>query len=391
MTITQLDPTTWVFSERDVRFFLLAGEEDALLLDCGCETKNARELSREVLAGAGIAAQVRLALTHADRDHIASAGEFPSLSLHPGDWARLRASGYAGEICPLWDGEELDLGDRPLRVIHTPGHTPGSVALLDLSRRRLFAGDSVSERRIFLFGQGRDLEAYTASLDRLSSLSPAFDEIIPSHGERALPAQFLEVLREAARAAARGEATGRVEDFHGTRARVCDMGCATLLLPVDRRESPADLHIVRARTEAERAGAYFVRISAMAREFHIPLEDEFDAHDGADCHYILLLDEIYPVATCRWFARESEAGVAEIGRVVVLPEYRGRALGRTVVSAAEEEIRACGYREVFVSARREAVGFYKKLGYTPSPLPAHETRTFAVTGMGKTLAENAPH
>ena len=44
----------------------------------------------------------------------------------------------------LADGDVLDLGDRCLRVIHLPGHSPGSIALLDIgSDRSLFSGDVV--------------------------------------------------------------------------------------------------------------------------------------------------------------------------------------------------------------------------------------------------------
>ena len=44
----------------------------------------------------------------------------------------------------LNDGDLIDLGDRCLRVIHLPGHSPGSIALLDVgSDRCLFSGDVV--------------------------------------------------------------------------------------------------------------------------------------------------------------------------------------------------------------------------------------------------------
>ena len=93
------------------------------------------------------------------------------------------------------------------------------------------------------------------------------------------------------------------------------------------------MNIIRVTKESERAGAYYVRIQAMMRKHQIPLDAEIDAKDGADCNYVLALDDIYPVATCRWF--EVRDGVAEIGRVVVLPEYRGQHLGRSVVAEAE--------------------------------------------------------
>ena len=119
------------------------------------------------------------------------------------------------------------------------------------------------------------------------------------------------------------------------------------------------MDIIRVTKECERAGAYYVRIAAMMRKYQIPLDAEIDSHDGEKCHYILALDDIYPVATCRWFAE----GVAEIGRVVVLPEYRGKHLGQAVVAEAEKWMREAGFKKVEISSRVDVVGFYEKMGY----------------------------
>ena len=121
------------------------------------------------------------------------------------------------------------------------------------------------------------------------------------------------------------------------------------------------MKIIRVAKECERAGAYYVRIAAMMRKHQIPLDAEIDSHDGADCHYVLALDDIYPVATCRWF--EVCEGVAEIGRVVVLPEYRGQHLGQAVVAEAEKWMREAGVKEVCISSRVNVAGFYEKMGY----------------------------
>lgn len=46
------------------------------------------------------------------------------------------------------------------------------------------------------------------------------------------------------------------------------------------------MEIQRATTTAGRAGAYYVRIQAMARKHQIPLDVEFDEHDTPDTKYI---------------------------------------------------------------------------------------------------------
>ena len=121
------------------------------------------------------------------------------------------------------------------------------------------------------------------------------------------------------------------------------------------------LEIMRAEAEWQRAGAYSVRIQGMNRQHHISLRDEFDQHDADGTRYIVLLDEGYPVATCRFY--EIGPDTVTLGRVVVLPEYRGQGLGAKAVTEAEQWIRELGYRRISIDSRLEAVGFYEKLDY----------------------------
>ena len=143
------------------------------------------------------------------------------------------------------------------------------------------------------------------------------------------------------------------------------------------------MEIIRVAKECERAGAYYVRIAAMMRKHQIPLEAEIDSHDGENCHYILALDDIYPVATCRWFAVRE--GVAEIGRVVVLPEYRGQHLGQAVVAEAEKWMREAGFRKVEISSRVNVADFYKKMGYRFNESGKAHHDTFECVYMEKEL------
>ena len=95
------------------------------------------------------------------------------------------------------------------------------------------------------------------------------------------------------------------------------------------RKYKPDIKTLRATETWQRAGAYSVRIQGMNRQYHIPLREEFDDHDGDGTKYIVLLDDGYPVATCRFYPVDGES--VTLGRVVVLPEYRGRGLGALVV------------------------------------------------------------
>lgn len=121
------------------------------------------------------------------------------------------------------------------------------------------------------------------------------------------------------------------------------------------------LEVMRAQEEWQRAGAYSVRIQGMNRQNHISLRDEFDDRDGEGTKYIVLLEDGYPIATCRFY--EMGERTVTIGRVVVLPEYRGKHLGERVVREAEQWIRELGYEEIEIDSRVVAVGFYEKLGF----------------------------
>ena len=121
------------------------------------------------------------------------------------------------------------------------------------------------------------------------------------------------------------------------------------------------MEVLRAEAEWQRAGAYSVRIEGMNRQHHISLREEFDEHDCDGTKYIVLLDDGYPVATCRFY--ETDSDNVTLGRVVVLPEYRGRKLGLLVVTEAEKWARELGYKVVNIDSRLEAVAFYEKLGY----------------------------
>ena len=124
----------------------------------------------------------------------------------------------------------------------------------------------------------------------------------------------------------------------------------------------------------------------MNRQYHIALQDEFDEHDGNESKYIVLLDDEYPVATCRFY--ELDNSTVLVGRVVVLPEYRGKHLGARVINEAEKWIAELGYTEIFIDARLEATGFYAKLGYSKTDEKVFKSWKFDCTRMYKSLRGN---
>lgn len=145
----------------------------------------------------------------------------------------------------------------------------------------------------------------------------------------------------------------------------------------------SDCKVMRATEEWQRSGAYSVRIQGMNRQHHISLRDEFDEYDGDRSKYIVILDDEYPVATCRFY--ELDEKTVLLGRVVVLPEYRGKHLGSMVINEAEKWISELGYEKVRIDSRTVAVGFYEKLGYTKVDNEVIKSWSFDCIRMVKSL------
>jgi len=145
------------------------------------------------------------------------------------------------------------------------------------------------------------------------------------------------------------------------------------------------IEVLRAEEEWQRAGAYSVRIQGMNRQYHISLREEFDEHDCEGTKYIVLLDDGYPFATCRFYEIGEKSVV--LGRVVVLPEYRGKEYGRRVVSEAEQWAHELKYTEIVIDSRVEAVRFYEKLGYTHVDDTVTKSGNFDCIRMHKVFGE----
>ncbi len=143
------------------------------------------------------------------------------------------------------------------------------------------------------------------------------------------------------------------------------------------------MEILRATTTAGRAGAYYVRIQAMARKHQIPLDVEFDEHDTPETKYIVAVDNYLPVATCRLYAID-DAKVM-LGRIVVLPEYRHQGIGTQVVIEAETWAKELGFTTAIVESRDNKIPFYESMGYVADMKQKIEGETFTCFRMEKNL------
>ena len=142
------------------------------------------------------------------------------------------------------------------------------------------------------------------------------------------------------------------------------------------------MKIIRTDSMPYIAGAFYVRTQAMAVKHHITLEEEFDEHDGVGTKYVVIVDDVLPVATCRIYPIDAETVI--FGRIVVLPEYRHQGLGSMLVKEAESWARELGYKTAVIDSRENKTDFYSRLGYVKKG-EAEDEGTFVTIRMVKDL------
>jgi len=202
----------------------LRGRERDLLVDTGNGIASVRPVLDRFSRG-GSREVVTLA-THAHADHIGGFHEFDRRMLHP---AEARAAEHIGDQAPLvtadWPpalkeqlaesgfvpppvlvdavpypgfdpaafritpaapthhvqgGDVIDLGGRTLSVVDLPGHTHGSIGLIDLEECALLSGDAVYEGGLLDTLADSDAELYTRTMEWLQALD--VDVVYPGHG-----------------------------------------------------------------------------------------------------------------------------------------------------------------------------------------------------------------
>lgn len=85
------------------------------------------------------------------------------------------------------ENDVIDIGDRPLQVLHTPDQSPDSIMLLDNLNRSLFTGDTFYPDWLFAFiGEewgGSDLMVYAKTIQELTRLVPKLNYLFCTHSK----------------------------------------------------------------------------------------------------------------------------------------------------------------------------------------------------------------
>ena len=245
----------------------LVGSTAAVVVDPGSSfvaelNKLRRALWTHLGSGGGIQAVV---LTHHHQDHTGGARVLAAelglpLAAHP---LTLEALGVGPSVSTmeLTGGSRLSVGpDQELDLLHTPGHAPGHLCLVDRREQMVLAGDMIANGSTVVIDppQG-DMALYMDSLARLLELGPQM--ILPAHGEPIVRGRrALSWLQDHRRWRERRilRALHETEDLHDlTRAAYPDV--SPLLLPLASRSALAHLHKLEADGEAVSRGERWAR------------------------------------------------------------------------------------------------------------------------------------
>jgi len=211
--------------------YLLVGKSRALLIDGGAT-------GRDIHAALATLTNLPVTVipTHLHYDHTNGLRNFTSIALIdlPETRSRVREGvvylgryqylGAAGQDPPRFRVTEwvrpdgyIDLGERRVQVLCTPGHTTSSISVHDPAAKMLFTGDLIYTTTLYAFLPGSSLSAYLATADRLLATLPGDTVIYGAHccrndappGAPWLDMDDLRDVRRAVENIRTGTATGR--------------------------------------------------------------------------------------------------------------------------------------------------------------------------------------
>ncbi len=224
-TIDKIDNETYIISEyrhwEETHCYLLNGSKNSLLIDTGLGICNIYD---EVVKLAN--KPIIAVATHIHWDHIGGHEYFPDFYAHQEElnWLQGEFPLSMAQIkdmvidrCDLPEGFDvnkyqffqgvptlllkdndiIDIGNRHIEILHTPGHSPGHMCFWEKERGYLFTGDLVYKDTLFAYYPSTDPEAYLNSLERVSALP--VKHVFPAHHDLNIQPEILIRMRNAFR------------------------------------------------------------------------------------------------------------------------------------------------------------------------------------------------
>ena len=217
-TVEKIDTQTFAVSEyehwEETHCYLLCGRDRAVLIDTGLGVSDIRS----IVDGLTVL-PVTVLTTHVHWDHIGGHRLFERIAVHeeerdwiaghfplpleevkkqltkgpcafPEDFSIEAYRLFQGEPqILLHDGDCFDLGGRTVRVLHTPGHSPGHCCFYEPERRYLYSGDLIYKGCLDAFYPTTDPQLFYQSVKRLTEYS--ISRILPGHHDLKIPVSLI--------------------------------------------------------------------------------------------------------------------------------------------------------------------------------------------------------
>ena len=245
-TVIEVAEKVWCIDDHGGdNIYPVEGEEKALLIDTGT---GVADLALVVSALTDL--PLTVVNTHGHPDHAAGNFQFEAIYAHEQDFEMISqfnsrrhhrntveqsSENYpdftssfvrdfdefdAESLIPVRAGETFDLGNRTIEVIEVPGHTNGSICLLDQQNRLLFTGDNNNIVTWLFLDGSPPLAVYLQTLQTLNQRSGEFDTMFPGHGEP-LDTAFIDEQITCARNIINGTCDGESYETFAGEARIC--------------------------------------------------------------------------------------------------------------------------------------------------------------------------
>lgn len=145
LQISQLEDKVWVIETVDnTTMYIIEGNDKALLIDTGTKCDSLDKIIRYITQK-----PLLVVITHAHPDHAGNIEFFDEIYIHPADTVLIQKT-YKGRISYVTDGYIFDLGGKKITVYHMPGHTPGSIILVDKQAGSCYSGDAFGSGLVWL-------------------------------------------------------------------------------------------------------------------------------------------------------------------------------------------------------------------------------------------------
>ena len=221
-TIEKIDNDTYAISEyrhwEETHCYLLCGTESALLIDTGLGISNIKSVIDHLTT-----LPVLIITTHAHWDHIGGHKYFENIAVFeserkwlseefpiplqvvkhnlvckpcnfPDDFDIERYQIFQGNPKSILHNEDsINLGNRQLQIIHTPGHSPGHCCIYEAERKHLYSGDLIYMGCLDAFYPTTDPQLFMKSVERVKLLG--ISKVLPAHHQLHIPVGIIDAIR----------------------------------------------------------------------------------------------------------------------------------------------------------------------------------------------------